>query len=114
MGYVHCYILMASLRQKCAQCEDGSFEPILPRDDLEAIHSRILASELVVKGSAGGAKGFASQQGQFDANQPPLNVRLAAALGLTPLLLPFRCALLTFNHFSQSQALAVQMKKFCS
>lgn len=75
---------------------EGTFEAILPREDLEAVHSRILASELVVKESAGGGISSSAQQGGYDASLPPLNVRLAAALGLSPLLLPFRCeALLT-------------------
>lgn len=70
---------------------EGTFEAILPREDLEAVHSRILASELVVKESGGGGLSSSAQQGRYDANVPPLNVRLAAALGLSPLLLPFRC-----------------------
>ena len=73
------------------QTDDGKFEAILPRDDLEAIHSRILSSELVVRGSAGGGSGGSTQLERYDSNLPPLNVRLAAALGLSPLLLPFRC-----------------------
>lgn len=70
---------------------EGSFEAILPREDLEAVHSRILASELVVKESAGGGLSSSTQGGRYDTSMPPLNVRLAAALGLSPLLLPFRC-----------------------
>lgn len=91
------------------QCEDGSFAAILPREDLEAIHSRILASELVVKGTADGASDVTTQQGRFDASRPPLNVRLAAALGLTPLLLPFR-RVLTLQMITHLQCSVMNLK----
>ena len=64
------------------QTDDGGFEPILPREDLEAIHARILALELVVKGNAGGAVGAVTQQEENAASRTSLNLRLAAALGL--------------------------------
>ena len=76
----------------CVQTEDGGFEPILPAADLEAIHARILAEELALKEDNGAAE-QSTQQQQRGGGGPPLNIRLAAALGLTPLLLPFRCAL---------------------
>ena len=71
------------------QTEDGGFEPILPAADLEAIHGRILARELAVNDSGAAEQQPSSPQPRGAG--PPLNVvRLAAALGLTPLLLPFR------------------------
>ncbi len=99
--------------------EDGGFEAILPADDLEALYARILAEvgkfgnvpvvslivythptcalhssnaqalcdcmqELVVKDSAEGPAAAG------EPGQAPLNVRLAAAMGLPQLMLPFR------------------------
>jgi len=75
------------------QTEDGGFEPILPAADLEAIHARILAKELALKEDNGAAEQQSTpsqQQLRGGGGGPPLNIRLAAALGLTPLLLPFR------------------------
>jgi len=81
-----------------SQGEDGEFEPILHTEELEALYDRILAEELVVKNSggiSGRTPGSASRRGQHGGGsgggRAPLNARLAAALGLTQLLLPFRC-----------------------
>ncbi len=73
------------------QTEDGGFEAILPAADLEAIHARILAKELALKDDNGAvAEQQSTPSQQQRGGGPPLNIRLAAALGLTPLLLPFR------------------------
>ena len=78
-------------RSRGVQSEDGGFEPILPAADLEAIHGRILAKELALKEDNGAAEQQSTpSQQQRGGGGPPLNIRLAAALGLTPLLLPFR------------------------
>jgi hypothetical protein len=80
------------------QGEGGEFAPILPAEELEALYDRIVADELVVVDGGGsvmnadgtpvsGRAAATPQQGRA-----PLNARLAAALGLTQLLLPFRLA----------------------
>jgi hypothetical protein len=90
------------------QGEGGEFAPILPSEELEALYDRIVAEELVVADGGGGGvnadgtpvsgrAAAALQQGRA-----PLNARLAAALGLTQLLLPFRLALLL--HVDVAQA----------
>ena len=61
----------------------GGFEAILPREDLEAMYTRITETEIVLPAAAsstGAKRGVPAIQG----------MRLAAAVGLTQLLLPFR------------------------
>src|SRR5689334_11864730 len=73
------------------QTEDGGFEAILPPEDLAAIHGRIMASELAVKDQVASIP--TASHTAANAGRPPLNVRLAAAMGITSLLLPFRSPL---------------------
>mgnify|MGYP005998337583 CR=1 FL=1 len=75
-----------------AQGEDGEFAPILPPEDLEALFDRIVAEELTVGDSGPIGTPGSAQRGHTQHGRAPLNARLAAALGLTQLLLPFRYA----------------------
>ena len=80
------------------QGEGGEFVPILPAEELEALYDRIVAEELTVADGSGGVVNADGTpvSGRVAATlqqgRAPLNARLAAALGLTQLLLPFRLA----------------------
>lgn len=82
------------------QNEEGVFEAILPAPELEAMYARILASELVVSAAGEGdgppnqaAPAFGVEQlGRPQRRASRLQgKRLAAAMGITQLALPFRC-----------------------
>ena len=78
-----------------AQNDEGAYEPILPPAELEVIYRRILANELVVEdspGLAGGSAGGGAPPGSGRPRRPSRlqGKRLAAAMGMTQLTLPFR------------------------
>lgn len=84
--------LLLTLKLVCLQAEDNSFQPILPEEDIAQIYRRILDTEIEV---AGGNQA----QSSSNAGKPgssAQNLKLAAAMGLTQLMLPFRlvCPLL--------------------
>ena len=60
----------------------GAFEPILPREELEAMYRRILAQEIPLPSSAA----VGDQQGGGVRRKGLQASRLAAALGLSHLL----------------------------
>lgn len=69
--------------------------PILAREDLEAMHQRILESEIAPPdGDSGpvGTKGprAAAGPGERGKRSAAQGARLAAAMGLTQMTLPFR------------------------
>lgn len=69
--------------------------PILPAEELEALYDRIVAEELTVADGGGGVNADGTPvsgrtAATLQRGRAPLNARLAAALGLTQLLLPFR------------------------
>lgn len=65
----------------------GAFEPILPREELEAMYHRILAQEIPLPSSA------ATGDQQPGARKRGLQAsRLAAALGLSHLLRQEQCS----------------------
>ncbi|KAK9788000.1 hypothetical protein WJX73_004027 [Symbiochloris irregularis] len=63
----------------------SDFQSILPREELEAMYVRIIEHEIVLPAPAGGT-GSAGHRGGSAIQ----GMRLAAAVGLTQLLLPFR------------------------
>lgn len=80
----------------CLQNEEGAYEAILPPGELEAIYWRILANELVVTDEDAGTSGVSTAGGATPAGGRPRRPsvmqgkRLAAAMGMTQLTLPFR------------------------
>ncbi|BDA49435.1 probable Brefeldin A-inhibited guanine nucleotide-exchange protein [Coccomyxa sp. Obi] len=73
------------------QNEEGAYEAILPPAELETIYGRILANELVVAAEDPPASGGAAAGGGRPRRQSRLQgKRLAAAMGMTQLTLPFR------------------------
>ncbi|KAK9904753.1 hypothetical protein WJX75_001787 [Coccomyxa subellipsoidea] len=77
------------------QNDEGAYEAILPPAELEVIYRRILANELVVEespGLAGGSAGGGTPPGGGRPRRPSRlqGKRLAAAMGMTQLTLPFR------------------------
>ncbi len=73
------------------QNEEGAYEAILPPAELETIYGRILANELVVAAEDPPASGGAANSGGRPRRQSRLQgKRLAAAMGMTQLTLPFR------------------------
>ena len=72
----------------CVQAEDNSFQPILPEEDIAQIYQRILDTEIEV---AGGSQAQGSGGPDSKASSSAQNLKLAAAMGLTQLMLPFRC-----------------------
>ncbi|DBA73285.1 hypothetical protein WJX77_003623 [Trebouxia sp. C0004] len=69
------------------QAEDSSFQPILPEDEIAQIYQRILETEIEV---AGGTQAQADGGADSKAGSSAQNLKLAAAMGLTQLMLPFR------------------------
>lgn len=70
------------------QAEDGTFQPILPQEDIAQMYQRILDTEIAVAGGDQAvSNGTASKAGSSAQN-----LKLAAAMGLTQLMLPFRFA----------------------
>lgn len=69
------------------QAEDNSFQPILPEDDIAQMYHRILDTEIAV---ITGDKPHGKHAGTGSSGQ---NLKLAAAMGLSQLMLPFRCPL---------------------
>lgn len=69
------------------QAEDNSFQPILPEEDIAQIYQRILDTEIEV---AGGTQAQGSGGQDSKASSSAQNLKLAAAMGLTQLMLPFR------------------------
>lgn len=70
------------------QAEDNTFQPILPQEDIAQMYQRILDTEIAVAGSDQAlSNGNASKAGSSAQN-----LKLAAAMGLTQLMLPFRFA----------------------
>lgn len=69
------------------QAEDSSFQPILPEDKIAQIYQRILDTEIEV---AGGTQAQESGGADSKAGSSAQNLKLAAAMGLTQLMLPFR------------------------
>ena len=72
----------------CFQAEDNSFQPILPEEDIAQIYQRILDTEIEV---AGGIQAQGGGGPDSKASSSAQNLKLAAAMGLTQLMLPFRC-----------------------
>lgn len=77
------------------QTEEGTFEPILPAAELEGIYQRILAAELAVHEDRLGRAAAAAAAAGGSAPRPRRTSRLqgkrlAAAMGMTQLTLPFR------------------------
>ncbi len=72
------------------QAEDSSFQPILPEDEIAHIYQRILDTEIEV---AGGTQAQGSEGADSKAGSSAQNLKLAAAMGLTQLMLPFRCTI---------------------
>ncbi len=77
------------------QNDEGAYEAILPPAELEDIYRRILANELVMEESPGLAGGSAGGAGPPGGGRPRRQSRLqgkrlAAAMGMTQLTLPFR------------------------
>ncbi len=70
----------------CLQAEDNSFQPILPEAEIAQIYQRILDTEIEV---AGGTEAQGSGT-DSKAGSSAQNLKLAAAMGLTQLMLPFR------------------------
>lgn len=69
------------------QAEDNTFQPILPQEDISQMYQRILDTEIAVAGGdQAPSNGNASRTGSSAQN-----LKLAAAMGLTQLMLPFRC-----------------------
>ena len=69
---------------RSVQDGSGAFEPILPKEELEAMYHRILAQEIPLPSSAGAG----DQQPGAERRKGLQASRLAAALGLSHL---FRC-----------------------
>lgn len=70
------------------QAEDSSFQPILPQEDIAQMYQRILDTEIAV---AGGDQAQSNSNGTASkAGSSAQNLKLAAAMGLTQLMLPFR------------------------
>ncbi|KAL0043362.1 hypothetical protein WJX79_002614 [Trebouxia sp. C0005] len=69
------------------QAEDSSFQPILPEDEIAQIYQRILDTEIEV---AGGTQAQGVEGADSKAGSSAQNLKLAAAMGLTQLMLPFR------------------------
>ena len=69
-----------------SQAEDNSFQPILPEEEIAQIYQRILDTEIEV---AGGAQPQTSGSDSKSGGSAQ-NLKLAAAMGLTQLMLPFR------------------------
>ena len=78
-AFHHCHHYMT-------QAEDSSFQPILSEEDISQIYQRILDTEIEVAGQSqsqgSGSVGKAGSSAQ--------NLKLAAAMGLTQIMLPFR------------------------
>ncbi|KAL3134912.1 hypothetical protein ABBQ32_007876 [Trebouxia sp. C0010 RCD-2024] len=70
------------------QAEDSSFQPILPQEDTAQMYQRILDMEIAVPG--GHQAQSNSNGGASKAGSSAQNLKLAAAMGLTQLMLPFR------------------------
>ena len=73
----------------CMQAEDSSFQPILPEDEIAQIYHRILDTEIQVAGG-GQAEASSGSGGGSKPGSSAQNLKLAAAMGLTQLMLPFR------------------------
>lgn len=71
------------------QAEDNTFQPILPQEDIAHMYQRILDTEIAVAGDTQAAN---SDTAASKANSSTQNLKLAAAMGLTQLMLPFRSA----------------------
>ena len=80
---IHSFVLCV-----CTQAEDSSFQPILPEDEIAQIYQRILDTEIEV---AGGTQAQGVGGADSKAGSSAQNLKLAAAMGLTQLMLPFRC-----------------------
>ena len=74
-------LLPAAQALACWQDGSGTFEPILPREELEAMYRRILAQEIPLPSGASGGDHLASS-GRKRGLQAS---KLAAALGLSHL-----------------------------
>ena len=68
------------------QAEDNSFQLILPEEEIAQIYQRILDTEIKVAG----ATQAQSNNGESKPGSSAQNLKLAAAMGLTQLMLPFR------------------------
>lgn len=66
------------------QAEDNTFQPILPEADIAQMYHRILDTEIAV---ITGGKPQTQQAGAGSSGQ---TFKLAAAMGLSQLMLPFR------------------------
>ena len=71
---------------KYVQAEDNSFQPILPESDIAQMYHRILDTEIAV------ITGDQPQVKHASANSSGQNLRLAASMGLSQLMMPFRYA----------------------
>ena len=69
------------------QAEDNSFQPILPEADIAQMYHRILDTEIAV------ITGDKPQIKQANTNSSSQNLKLAASMGLSQLMMPFRHAL---------------------
>ena len=76
------------------QAEDNSFQPILPEADISQMYNRILDTEIAV------ITGDKPQIKQANTNSSSQNLKLAASMGLSQLMMPFRYALsfMSFMH----------------
>lgn len=76
------------------QAEDNSFQPILPEADIAQMYNRILDTEIAV---ITGDKPLIKQANNNSSSQ---NLKLAASMGLSQLMMPFRYALsfMSFMH----------------
>ena len=70
------------------QAEDNTFQPILPQEDIAQMYQRILDTEIAVAGGTQAASSGGTAASK--ANSSTQNLKLAAAMGLTQLMLPFR------------------------
>ena len=70
--------------------EDGSYKAIAPEADITQLYHRIVDTEIAV---VSGDKGDSNQT---NGHNSPQNLKLAAAMGLSQLMLPFRCGLGTY------------------
>lgn len=69
--------------------EDGSYKAILPEADITQLYQRIVDTEIAV------VSGDKDDSNQTNGHNSPQNLKLAAAMGLSQLMLPFRCVLNT-------------------
>ena len=66
------------------QAEDNSFQPILPEADIAQMYHRILDTEIAV------ITGDKPEIKQANTNSSGQNLKLAASMGLSQLMMPFR------------------------